>query len=210
MRGLSPFPGRAYPPVMRGPRLLGRLGVASTAAAGVVIGHTLTYLVLFADGNRHAVLARTGHGYWEFALALAALLSVVSVVTTILRHFRSGRRSVAAAGLPFWGFVARLLPLQVGLFLALEVGERLATGGLHISTHRLALVGSLLQVAVGLGLAFGLRALARLARAVGAALASRPAQRRNPAFRPLRSLHVAPSLLDGARTLRGPPAPVRT
>ena len=204
MRGLSPF---RYPAGMLRPRLLGRVGVLGTAVVGVVIGHVLTYLLLFADATtRHEVLARTGHGYWEFAAAVAALVSLASAGATIVRHFRSGRRSIPAAGLPFWGFVARLVPLQIGLFLSLEAGERIATGGLHLSTHRLALVGSLFQAAVGLGLALLLRGLARLARAVGASLAPRPAEPRD-VVRPLpRSLHVRTALLVGAGAPRGPPA----
>ena len=191
---------------MTGQRLLGRLGVLGTAVAGVVIGHVLTYLALFADGSsRHEVLARTGHGYWELALVLAAMLSALSVATTVLRHFRGGLRSTPTAGLTFGRFVVRLLPLQVVLFLALEAGERLAMGGLHLSLHRLAFMGSLLQVLAGLGLALALRALARLARAAGAALAPRAAGSSPVAIRPLRSLHIVTRLLEGTRSVRGPP-----
>ena len=202
----GPHRERLSSPRMRGPRLLGRLGLLGTAVTGVVIGHALAYGAFMANPSaRSELLADTGHGYWQGAVAAATILGVVSVLWLAIQEARGGAGSRAAKRFSFRGFVVRLIPLQVGLFLLVEVSERVLAGRLHAAplTHDLLSLGTVLQALVALALALLLRGVAHVARLVAASLTG-PEAAAAPSL-DLRTLHVAAALPAGARVTRGPP-----
>lgn len=146
--------------VARGVSLVG-LG-----AAGLVGGHAIGYVLAVPDvHHRSALIAQTGHGYLPSASWIAAVLGLAAVVAALAAgYLRRGR--VAEGG---FGWVSlRLIPLQVGAFVALEIFERLIAGApLGSYSPRLAVIGLLTQVLVSL---VGAILLVGLRRA-GAALA---------------------------------------
>lgn len=94
------------------------------AAAGLVGGHVLGYMVLAPDARqRGALLSLTGHWYLSKAFALAVAAAIVAGVASALlgaaRGRLDGRRTMAL----------RLAGLQVLSFVVLEVTERLLAGG---------------------------------------------------------------------------------
>src|SRR4051794_30667237 len=79
----TPFPLDSCRPravssfVMRGRRAFGGLPLFGTAAAGVVIGHWLSYQVAVPDGHlRHHVLLTSGHGHWLMVVKVATALAL--------------------------------------------------------------------------------------------------------------------------------------
>jgi hypothetical protein len=117
------------------------------AIVGVLGGHVLTYALLFPNAHVHEqVLAESGHGW--MSLVGPAILTVV-VITAGLALLR--RRESPTRGVPF----ALLASLQIGLFVALEVGERLGAGltidsfSHHLTDHGLGeilVIGSFIQL----------------------------------------------------------------
>jgi hypothetical protein len=117
------------------------------AVAGVLGGHVLTYALLYPDHGVHdLVLAQSGHS-WTTMLGPAVLVTVV--VATGLAFLR--RDATPARGVR----LAFLATVQLGLFLMLEMGERIGAGmtlhtfGRHLVDHGLAqilVVGALIQL----------------------------------------------------------------
>ncbi|MGZ5291788.1 MAG: hypothetical protein ACXWXQ_04945 [Actinomycetota bacterium] len=133
------------------------------AAAGLLIGHALSYALAIPDPHhRDLVLDGTGHAYLPAAGQVALVLALAGVAAIVVRS-RSGRGPRDAEG---FGALARLLAIvQVGAFAGQELLERVSTGSpvgelLH---GRVFVVGVLVQVAVALGGAATLRLLARAA-----------------------------------------------
>ncbi len=96
------------------------LGVAS---GGVLLGHWLAYLIVDpVASTRAAVLGSTGHAYLGSAtwLGLGASLAALAAVFLGRMMYRND------VDLPGRALGARLAGFQVGAFLAMEVGERLA------------------------------------------------------------------------------------
>src|SRR6266511_2456057 len=78
---------------MRGRRAFGGLPVFGMAAAGVVVGHWISYRLALPDGHlRHHVLLTTGHGHWLFVVKIGAALALAGVATVVAR--RAGGRDV--------------------------------------------------------------------------------------------------------------------
>jgi hypothetical protein len=129
-------------------RSSGGLSTVAWAVLGVLIGHAITYGLLFPDTHvRQEVLAHTGHAWVELAWPAAIVAVLAALANTILvAHGRRGR------GVRF----ATLAAIQIGAFLAMELSERFA-GGFSVSlldhqirSHALfqiLLVGSLIQLA---------------------------------------------------------------
>lgn len=138
------------------------LAVGLWAASALLIGHAITYLVVYPDSAERAeVLHHTGHG-WMGLLGPAAVLFVVgATVATLLSAFgdRGGRRRAFAAH----------ASTQVLAYVLLEVGERAAHAGswetfrCEVFSHRSWLV---LVVGIGVQVLCSLAA-SLLARAVG-------------------------------------------
>jgi hypothetical protein len=164
-----------------------RLPVAGAAVAGAALGHTLIYLTAEPNADlRHAILTRTGHGYWSVAVAAAVVLGVLSAAGTVARHLAGGpqhdRGGDGAGSLE--ALARRLAALQVGIYLVQEVVERLVAGasvGDLLASPRLLVTGVVVQALVALGAAAVLVVLGRVARVVAAVLA---AVARRPAPRP--------------------------
>jgi hypothetical protein len=189
--------------------ILGRLGLLGAAAVGAIVGHGVTYiLAVWDEGSRHALLAETGHGYWDLALGTAIVLGLWLTGAVVLRHFHPGPRAVTSTGL--WPLTLRLAGLQVVLFAALEVGERLV-GAVPMSEslfHEVMSLGVAVQAVVALVIALLLRLLVRAAEVLAEVLlGSRPPVAASPV--PRRSFHdpLRPvTVLAGGTGVRGPPS----
>lgn len=119
---------------------------ALAAVAGVVVAHTVDYVVVFPQSDqRAAALQASGHAYWPVAVGAAAAAGTVAVLLAAGRGVRRawpGRAaSVGATALA----ATRLLAWQLLAFTAMEAGERAMVG--------LPPTVLLHSVAFGLGLA---------------------------------------------------------
>ncbi len=183
------------------------LAVAGMAGVGVLLAHWLAYVVAVPNAAvRSAVLAHTGHAYWGVAVKGASAFAVVAVAAMLARIVGW---SLPGDGLRFGRLAVRLCVLQVGVFAAMEVAERVAahvpvttdlgaTFALGIGLQVLvALAGALLLVWLG-GVAV------RLVRAIrGSTLPVR----RSPTLLGAPVLAYPPAVLAfGAAGLRGPPS----
>ena len=188
-----------------------RFVTLSVAAAGVLAGHWLTYLVSVPDGRaRTAALAATGHGYLslvgELVTAFAAL-SIAAVFVGALVDAGSGPRPGRALAL-------RLSAIQVAAFCSMEVLERVMAGSPVGALARSAIlpVGVLANVGVALLGAIALRWILRAADRVADAAEAGAAAAILPRPTLLLPLPVVParlSLLElAAVPARGPPSPI--
>ncbi len=155
--------------------------LTSLGIAGVVLGHALGYWVTYPDPHvRAAAEAASGHGYWDLAVAVAAVGGIVALLgQTSLGAITAGSARDEARPRASAVFL-RLAIVQLAVFVALESGERLA-GGIGAPWGELVFWwGTLIQVAVAW---LGALALSG-AEEVGSRLAGRRAAPRTPA--PLR------------------------
>ena len=191
-------------------RGLRRFPVFAVAAAGVLVGHWLTYALLLAQpARREAVLSATGHGYLRLASVTVLVLILLALGSAVMCALGAGSDPAGASRA---GRIRRLFPrlwlLQGLTFAGVEVVERLIAGApLGVLLGRVLLVGLLVQAlaaAVGAVLLHALhRAAASLARLVGSpGTASAP--RIIPSLAPCLNDPRSP-LLAGAAGLRGPP-----
>ena len=191
-------------------RGLRRFPVFAVAAAGVLVGHWLTYALLLAQpARREAVLSATGHGYLRLASVTVLVLILLALGSAVMCALDAGSDPAGASRA---GRIRRLFPrlwlLQGLTFAGVEVVERLIAGApLGVLLGRVLLVGLLVQAlaaAVGAALLHALhRAAASLARLVGSpGTASAP--RIIPSLAPCLNDPRSP-LLAGAAGLRGPP-----
>jgi hypothetical protein len=134
--------------VREGPRLRG-LPVFGAALAGLVLGHTLSYLIVVPDPHqRQFVLQETGHGYMPALTQLALMVLVAGVAALVARAL--GHRGGRAESFPS---VARTLAaVQVVAFVGQEVLERVvAHAPLHTLGHEHGLAtGIAVQVALAI------------------------------------------------------------
>lgn len=185
-----------------------RLTLGAIAGAAMLASHWVAY-VLAAPGTheRSHLLLTTGHGYWSWAVVIGAVALVAGLATFVAGRVvdeRSGpgtRRGLIASCLP------RLLALQVGGYVALELAER-ALSGHGIGPASLVaptlLIGVLVQAVAALLsslflalVAFVVRHLVTTVRVVTPASISIPLTSLIARTRPL--------LSTGGRSLRGPP-----
>jgi hypothetical protein len=164
---------------------------------GFVAGHELGYagasLVVAAP------VTGGGHGY----LALVVLVGVPFALAASARAFLAGlRHQLPPVGL-------RTLALaQVGLFLAVELGEHLAAGlgPAEALAQPAVVLGLVAQVAV----AALLHVIVRTSHGAGAAVATarcrRPAHPARPAWRPTMAPPALTIVPVGSLSRRGPPA----
>jgi hypothetical protein len=178
------------------------------AFVGLIVGHLLSYLIAIPDPTQRAlVLAQSGHSYLHLAGDLAMILGSAAIVTVGLRAV-AGRD---ARDLPSTAHLAwRLGALQAGAFIAMELGERLASGsgfGELFADHLFG-IGIVVQLAIAAVGALLLRWIGRVAVRIADGLARPP--RRRPAgtlwARPgsSRSPRVA---FAGILSARAPPLP---
>jgi hypothetical protein len=189
-------------------RHLRDLPTFSFAFVGMIVGHLLSYLIAIPDpARRAAVLTQSGHTYLHLAGDVAVILGFAAAVTVGLRAV-AGRD---ATDLPSAGRLAwRLGALQAGAFIAMELSERLVSGGGfgELLADHLFGIGIVVQLAIaGVG-ALLLRWIGRVALRIADALA-RPSRRR-----PAGTLWVRPGssrsprlAFAGIVSARAPPLP---
>jgi hypothetical protein len=150
------------------PRLL-TLGVAGV---GVLVGHWLSYLVDLPDAAaRSAALQATGHGYLGIAGEFTSAVLALSIVGVFLGALvdRAGVPRVSRSLAP------RLVLLQVGAFVGMELAERVLAGSPIGDLVRGGIlpVGALANAALALLGAAILRRILRLAERVADAAPGR-------------------------------------
>jgi hypothetical protein len=190
--------GRTEPRPRRG-------AVIGVAAAGVFLGHRLTYLLVSPNQPaRDALLHRTGHAYLSFASELASVAAIVGLAALVLGRLTRRGGPLAGAG----ELIARLAGFQVLAFVSVEVVERVASAaGLGDLSHVLP-VGVAVQLAVSLVAGLVLRLMVRGADRAAAVLglATVPARLRSLGS-PAHTGHVPHlSAALAAATIRGPPS----
>jgi hypothetical protein len=187
-----------------------RTGALGIAAAGILTGHWLTYLLDVPQAHTRAIeLARTGHGY----LPLAGQLATVCMAFTLASLFWGRVTRPRAGRTPTITTLAmRLAVLQAGAFVAMELLERAAAGaGFADLLHGgLLPLGVALQLALAVVGAVLLRAVLRAGDLVAATVLAR-SERPSPAF----LTALLPASPPRARTpvtggpgVRAPPSPV--
>jgi hypothetical protein len=185
---------------------LGRRGAAiGVAAAGVLAGHRLAYLVVDPDPVvRDAVLHRTGHAYLSFASELASVVALVGLAALVLgRVMQPGRPAPGPREL-----ITRLAGFQVLAFVSMEVIERVASAaGLGDLTQILpagVAIQLLLSVVTGLVLGLVVRCADRAVALLGRV--PLPASLRTVPGRSIATSVIRIQAPLAAGTIRGPPS----
>jgi hypothetical protein len=172
------------------------------AFAGSVAGHGVAYIVSHLPAHeRSAALIRSGHGAFREVAVGAAVAGVVALLGLALRvrRYESVR---------FTWLARRLIPLQLAMFIALELTER----GFEPSRtfgDPAVLAGLIAQVFVALGAALLARGVECVARAITRAVL--PSTVRAPARQ---ALPPPPGFLPSSPWRRGeaqrraPPIPL--
>ena len=146
---------------MRGTHPRRAVATVGVAGSGLLLGHWLAY----ALGTPHAhareeLLHATGHGYLPYATQVALLAGALGLAALFLARVsnREGRGS-------FRLDAATLAAVQSVTFVAMEAGERLASGAsLHDLTHgKLLTIGLAVQISVAVAGAGVLRLIDRAA-----------------------------------------------
>jgi hypothetical protein len=192
--------------VREGPRLRG-FPIFGTAAAGLVLGHALAYLIAIPDPHQRVfALQRTGHAYLPALDQAVLMLVVAGMAAVVVRAFsRTEERTER------FGRLARVLVVaQTCAFAAQEVLERLVSraplGGL--AHDHILVTGIAVQIVVAIVAAGILWLFARTATRLAAVTATRT---RLPRVRVVFALPVtarrphAP-LFATAGSVRAPPS----
>ena len=189
-----------------GPRLRG-FPIFGTAAAGLVLGHALAYLIAIPDPHQRAfALQRTGHAYLPALDQAVLMLVVAGMAAVVVRAFaHAGDRTER------FGRLARVLVVaQTCAFAAQEVLERLVSGAPlgGLAHDHILVTGIAVQVVVAIVAAGILWLFARTATRLAAVVAART---RLPRVRVVFALPVtarrphAP-LFATAGSVRAPPS----
>ena len=189
-----------------GPRLRG-LPVLGFAALGLLLAHTLAYLVVIPDPHQRAfVLQRTGHVYLPAIAQAALVLAVAGVAAVIVRALASERGRAES----FRRLAGPMIVVQVAAFVGQEVLERLLTHTplVDLLHDHLLLTGIVIQGVVALAGAVLLVQFGRVAARIAASIDGRRALPRPDA-----RLAAAETLrlpvfraLAGPASVRAPPA----
>ena len=135
------------------------------ALGGVLLGHTAAYRLLIPDAHTRTLeLAASGHGY----LSGANVVGLVAAVVALAALFLGGvlRTNEAAPQ----RLAARLVGFQMSAFLAMELLERIASGGGTQHLPTVLLIGLPVQAFIAVLIAVIARLLLRVASAIGALL----------------------------------------
>lgn len=194
---------------MRTRRAFGGLPIFGTAAAGVVIGHWISYRLAVPDTHlRHHVLLASGHGQWLVVVKLAVAIALAGIVTLAAR-FASRTAPSGGADALSWA-VCRLAIVQAAAFTGMEAVERVFSGApvAGMFAHHLFLLGLAVQLLVACAGGAFLYWLSRTVRGVAEAVRSLP----HPAAAPstvvrLHDTRAARPLLARPSGIRGPPLP---
>lgn len=180
------------------------LALLAVASAGLLGGHSLTYLGLAPEGSTRAgLLEASGHGYLDRAVVFTAALAMIAALFWLADGALRSRYARPAMG----PTVLALALIQVLGFAGQEVLERLMVGASLGDLAAVMTLGIPLQLMVaGLG-ALLVTTLHRVGRRIAELLAgSGPAGIGSsiPRFFPTTHFRSAP-VAGGLRT-RGPPA----
>jgi hypothetical protein len=180
-----------------------RLWIGGLAAGGVVVGHSLAFMLAAPHRvQRQGLLAETGHGAWPLLVPIAMGVLVANLVGFAARRLRDERPAPDAALLR--GTAGRLVPLQLGAFVLLEALERLASGNdlAELPGEPVIAIGLVTQAVAALAGAVLLVLFARLVDRLGRLFRQAP-----PVMRPL-AAPVAPAIAyPRRRSARGPANP---
>lgn len=139
--------------------------VLGLALGGVLLGHTVAYRLLLPDAHIRALeLAASGHGYLNCAKVVGLVAAVVALAAMflggVLRTHDTAPRNLAA----------RLIGFQMTAFLAMEVLERIASGGGAQHLAAVLVIGLPVQSLIAVLIAFAARVLLRAAAAIAGLL----------------------------------------
>jgi hypothetical protein len=164
--------------------------VLGLALGGVLLGHTVAYRLLLPDAHARALeLAASGHGYLSSANVVGLVASVVALAALFLGGVL--RTNVTAPT----HLAVRLVGFQMAAYLAMEVLERLASGGGTQHLAAVLLIGLPVQALIAVIVALVARLLLRVASATADLLDRTPAWARDRAV----------ALVDGSATPRRSP-----
>lgn len=154
-----------------GPRLRG-FPIFGTAAAGLVLGHALAYLIAIPDPHQRVfALQRTGHAYLPALDQAVLMLVVAGMAAVVVRAFaHTGDRPER------FGRLARVLVVaQTCAFAAQEVLERLVSGAPvgGLAHDHILVTGIAVQIVVAIVAAGILWLFARTATRLAAVVAAR-------------------------------------
>ena len=131
------------------------------AAAGLVLGHALAYLIAIPDPHQRAfALQRTGHAYLPALDQAVMMLAIAGAATIVVRAFsRKGDRATERFG----RLAALLVVVQTCAFAGQEVLERLVSGAAlgELAHDQILVIGVIVQVVVAIVAAAVLWLLAR-------------------------------------------------
>lgn len=147
-----------------------RLGsLVGLGIAGLIGGHSLGYVVAVPDVHHRVMFAaQTGHGYIPSASWVAVVVGLAALVAGIASGY--ARRNVHT-GISMRSACARLIPMQVGAFVLLELLERLVAGAsFETLSWRLVAVGVAVQALVAVFGALSLVGLRRIGEILAAEL----------------------------------------
>ena len=189
-----------------GPRLRG-FPIFGTAAAGLVLGHALAYLIAIPDPHQRVfALQRTGHAYLPALDQAVLMLVVAGMAAIVVRAFaHTGDRTER------FGRLARVLVVaQTCAFAGQEVLERLVSGAPlgGLAHDHILVTGIAVQIVVAIVAAGILWLFARTATRLAAVVAART---RLPRVRVVFALPVAARrphgpLFAAAGSVRAPPS----
>jgi hypothetical protein len=190
---------------MRGRRAFGGLPLFGTAAAGVVIGHWLSYQMALPDTHlRHHVLLASGHGHWLVVVKVAVAFALAGLVTLVVRF---GRRTSPTPA-PYSWAIGRLALVQAVAFTSMEVVERLGIGApvAGMFAHHLFALGLAVQLLVACAGGSLLVWISRAVRRMARAFRARPSVPAvcSPPWRPVTAQAPAGRSIS-ANEIRGPP-----
>jgi hypothetical protein len=175
--------------------------VLGLALGGVLLGHTAAYRLLLPDAHTRALeLAASGHGY----LSGANVVGLVAAVIALAALFLGGvLRTNATAPRHL---VSRLIGFQVAAFCAMEVLERIASGGGLQHLPAVLLIGLPVQALIAVLVAFAARLLLRVATVIADVLDRTPTRATAPLAIPGDSAEPRRPDRTGSPPGRAPPS----
>ena len=177
------------------------------AAAGLVLGHALAYLIAIPDPHQRAfALQRAGHAYLPALDQAAMMLAIAGAVTVVVRAFARRRDGATER----FGRVAPLLVVvQTCAFAGQEVLERLVSGAPlgELAHNQILVTGMIVQVLVAFVAAGVLWLLARTSSRLAATSVShlRLPRERTVLALPVTERRPHALLFATAGSIRAPP-----
>lgn len=195
----------------KGPLQRAHLWIAGFSFMGVVASHLVGYWVAVPEaGERHEVLAATGHHYWVWFVALSFAAFVAAMCRFTIGSLRDEPPGHASRN-SLKTVAARFVAWQLPVLLLLEAAERLVVDGhLHVfslMTEAPVVLGVLVQFLVAIVGALFIVFWARVVSGLAGRRDTFHGERRAASWPESVNQvwnHRAPA---GPKTLRGPPLP---